>query len=85
MTLIPYILIAIPACLLAIAVWTYFDYRKYKKKNSLILFIIPFLSDAVACAIHRSQSLQHCIYITQESTGNIGTGQRQYDFSIHTE
>ena len=37
MTLIPYILIAIPACLLAIAVWTYFDYRKYKKKNSLIL------------------------------------------------
>lgn len=34
MTLIPYILIAIPTCLLAIAVWTYFDYRKYRKTRS---------------------------------------------------
>lgn len=42
MTLIPYILIAIPTCLLAIAVWTYFDYRKYKKKNSLILLLFLF-------------------------------------------
>ncbi len=35
MTLIPYILIAIPTCLLAIAVWTYFDYRKYPQIRNL--------------------------------------------------
>lgn len=49
MTLIVYILIAIPVCLLAIALWTYLDFRKYKKKNSCILLLFlfyPFLSYA---------------------------------------
>lgn len=52
MTLIPYILIAIPTCLLAIAVWTYFDYRKYKKKNSLILLLFLFIR---CCCMRNTQ------------------------------
>lgn len=35
MALITYILIAIPVCLLAIILWLYFDYWKYKRKNHL--------------------------------------------------
>ncbi len=49
MTLTTYILIAIPTCLLAIVAWTYFDYRKYKKKNFFILLLFllyPMLSHA---------------------------------------
>lgn len=37
MALITYILIAIPVCLLAIILWLYFDYWKYKRKNHFIL------------------------------------------------
>ncbi|MFP5154178.1 hypothetical protein ACJEEN_10050 [Bacteroides clarus] len=42
MALITYILIAIPVCLLAIILWLYFDYWKYKRKNHFILLILLF-------------------------------------------
>lgn len=56
MTLIPYILIAIPTCLLAIAVWTYFDYRKYKKKNSLILLLFLFIIGKTKCERYKKRN-----------------------------
>lgn len=42
MALITYILIAIPVCLLAIILWLYFNYWKYKRKNHFILLILLF-------------------------------------------
>lgn len=33
MTLVTYILIAIPVCILGIAIWTYCDYQKFKRKK----------------------------------------------------
>lgn len=39
MSLITCILIAIPVCILAIVLWTYCDYRKFKRKNSLIILL----------------------------------------------
>ena len=39
MTLTVYILIAIPICILAILIWTYFDYRKYKREHHLIILL----------------------------------------------
>lgn len=49
MTLTVYILIAIPICILAILIWTYFDYRKYKREHHLIILLsllFPTLSHA---------------------------------------
>lgn len=49
MTLTIYILIAIPICVLAIILWTYFDYRKYKREHHLIILLFllyPALSHA---------------------------------------
>lgn len=49
MTLTVYILIAIPICILAILIWTYFDYRKYKWEHHLIILLsllFPTLSHA---------------------------------------
>lgn len=49
MTLTVYILIAIPICILAIFIWTYFDYRKYKREHHLIILLsllFPTLSHA---------------------------------------
>lgn len=49
MTLTVYILIAIPICILAIPIWTYFDYRKYKREHHLIILLsllFPTLSHA---------------------------------------
>lgn len=42
MALITYILIAIPVCLLAVILWLYFNYWKYKRKNHFILLILLF-------------------------------------------
>ena len=42
MALITYILIAIPVCLLAIILWLYFNYWKYKRKNHFIFLILLF-------------------------------------------
>lgn len=39
MSLITFILIAIPVCLLGILLWTYCDYRKFKRKNSLVILL----------------------------------------------
>ena len=49
MTLTVYILIAIPICILAILIWTYFDYQKYKREHHLIILLsllFPTLSHA---------------------------------------
>lgn len=49
MTLTVYILIAIPICILVILIWTYFDYRKYKREHHLIILLsllFPTLSHA---------------------------------------
>lgn len=49
MTLTVYILIAIPICILAIHIWTYFDYRIYKREHHLIILLsllFPTLSRA---------------------------------------
>lgn len=49
MTLAAYTLIAIPVCIAAILIWTYFDYRKYKRKHHLLVllpFLFPTLSQA---------------------------------------
>ena len=49
MTLTVYILIAIPICILAIHIWTYFDYRIYKREHHLIILLsllFPTLSHA---------------------------------------
>lgn len=43
MALITYILIAIPVCLLAIILWLYFNYWKYKRKNHFIFLILLFI------------------------------------------
>lgn len=40
MTLIVYIFIAIPICILTIIIWIYCDYRKYKRKNYLIVLLL---------------------------------------------
>lgn len=40
MTLIIYIFIAIPVCILAIIIWIYCDYKKYKRKNYLIVLLL---------------------------------------------
>lgn len=40
MSLITCILIAIPVCLLGILLWTYYDYRKFKRRNSLIILLL---------------------------------------------
>ena len=42
MALITYILIAIPVWLLAIILWLYFNYWKYKRKNHFIFLILLF-------------------------------------------
>ena len=42
MALITYILIAMPVCLLAVILWLYFNYWKYKRKNHFILLILLF-------------------------------------------
>lgn len=39
MSLITCILIAIPICLLGILLWTYCDYRKFKRRNSLVILL----------------------------------------------
>lgn len=39
MSLITCILIAIPVCLVGILLWTYCDYRKFKRKNSLVILL----------------------------------------------
>ncbi|HBO05075.1 MULTISPECIES: hypothetical protein [Bacteroides] len=49
MTLTGYILIAIPICILTILIWTYFDYKKYKREHHLIIIfslLFPTLSHA---------------------------------------
>lgn len=43
MTFVTYILIAIPVCLLAIVLWTCYDYHKYKRKNHLIILLLILL------------------------------------------
>ena len=40
MTLIIYIFIAIPICILAILIWIYYDYKKYMRKNYLIALLL---------------------------------------------
>lgn len=40
MTLLLLILIAIPASILAISLWIYIDYKKYKKQNNLIVLLL---------------------------------------------
>lgn len=40
MTLIIYIFIAIPICILAILIWIYYDYKKYMRKNYLITLLL---------------------------------------------
>lgn len=40
MTLIVYIFIAIPVCILTIIIWIVFDYKKYKRKNYLIVLLL---------------------------------------------
>lgn len=39
MTLLIFILITIPISILGILIWIYYDYRKYKRQNNLIIFI----------------------------------------------
>ncbi|WP_300700771.1 hypothetical protein [Bacteroides sp.] len=39
MTLLLFILIAIPISILGILIWIYYDYRKYKRQNNLIIFL----------------------------------------------
>lgn len=43
MTFVTYILIAIPVCLLAIVLWTCYDYQRYKRKNHLIILLLILL------------------------------------------
>lgn len=43
MTFVTYILIAIPVCLLAIVLWTCYDYQKYKRRNHLIILLLTLL------------------------------------------
>ena len=52
MTLTVYILIAIPICILAILIWTYFDYRKYKREHHLIILLV-----IVAAKINTAQKI----------------------------
>lgn len=50
MALITYILIAIPVCLLAIILWLYFNYWKYKRKNHFILlYLQPIVTQYLVC------------------------------------
>lgn len=69
MALITYILIAIPVCLLAIILWLYFDYWKYKRKNHFILLILLFLSDIVVCTIYGQSTVQNLIFIVCKPAG----------------
>ena len=52
MALITYILIAIPVCLLAIILWLYFNYWKYKTQESFHIPDTSFLSGIVVCTIY---------------------------------
>lgn len=40
MTLLLFILITIPISILGILIWIYYDYRKYKRQNNLIIFLL---------------------------------------------
>lgn len=56
MSLITCILIAIPVCILAIVLWTYCDYRKFKRKNCLIILL--FLLSPMALRAQRIDNEQ---------------------------
>lgn len=57
MSLITCILIAIPVCILGIVLWTYCDYRKFKRKNSLVILLF-LLSPMAVQAQYEAEG--HC-------------------------